>query len=166
MPSSRQSFAIDTIFGVVAVAAIPKCGTHTLHSIKKFMIDADQLYDYKTRVAIVRNPLDRLRGFYHFCMQRHIPLGSQIVDVWEDYVDLALVSNDEHVTPQSEFIGESFNVLVKIESMSKYLDSVRLTETPRLNQSTRDIEVDLSYRIDDINERYRNDFAIYSRALG
>lgn len=166
MPSSRQSFAIDTIFGVVAVASIPKCGQHSLVEMSKCIIQREDLYNYDYRIAFTRDPLDRLRSAYHFYMQRHITMDGIHVTNWPDFIDWALVSNDEHVTPQSEFIRDDYNILVKLEAMTDFMRFIRFKNTPKLNTATRDIDVNETYRVECIKHKYSADYDLHERALG
>lgn len=165
MPSRQQSFAIDTIFGIVAVASIPRCGQHSLGEMSKAIIQRDTLRLYSHRIAFVRDPLDRLLSTYYLYMQRHYMLDGNPVFDWKEYIDQALISSDEHVVPQNKFINSEYNIILKLESMSRFMSTIRFSKVPKLNTASREFPVDTSYRLECITEKYADDFLLYQQAL-
>ncbi len=166
MPSLRQSFAVDTVFGVSAFASIPKCGQHSLQAVSKCLIQREDLRRYPHRIAPVRGVIDRLLSTYHFYMQNHHKLDGHTVARWEDYIDIALVSNDEHVRPQSDFILTDYNIIVKLEYLDDFMSAITSVKMPKLNVSKREFLVDTSYRINDIRDKYSADEILYNSAIG
>ena len=163
---NRDAFLIDTDLGKIPIASIPKCGQHTLKEYSIGMIPLSECINYRVRVAFIRDPVDRLLSCYHFFHSRSYDLDMSKIGRWEDFIDWALHSNDEHVLPQSEFINNTFNKFAPMASMSALLNFFTGKKIIIGNASKRHTTVDETYRDNDIKKRYNADYELLRIARG
>lgn len=150
---------------VYAFALIPKCGQHTLRAYSSNFVDIGVIHKIDTRIAFIREPLDRLKSAFHFFKMNNLYRMCDFMRSYEEFVDWSLTAVEEHVLPQSEFLHGCFNTLIKMEYMTDVMRELSPFKIDPQNTSERNITYDDSYRIDDIKERYKEDYILYSRAL-
>lgn len=160
---SRDAYLIDSHRGSIAVAAIPKCGQHTLEEYKVGYISRDVIHNVDLAMAFIRDPLDRLLSCYHFYHRMKYSLDGCPISCYESFVDWALTAADEHVFPQSKFVCNQFKQLIKIESMSDTLLHLTGRSIEPQNASERLWGVDETYRLSDIEMYYCDDYELRER---
>jgi hypothetical protein len=160
---SRPGFLVKTNQGDMIFAAIPKCGQHTLIDLCVDYIDITKMPKVP-KVAFIREPIDRLLSAYHFFHLKQYKLDGVRMGPYEAFVDWALTSNEEHIRPQVTFC-KGYDHFVDLKSMS-YLMS-RLTDRPvdALNTATRYNDANTSYRRDEIESLYSDDFKKYRECV-
>jgi len=159
----KPAYIIETNEGPVAFASIPKCGQHTLNAISVGMVLPQKLARFK-RWAFIREPFDRLESAFHFYSEKGYKINGGKVGSWENFVDWALLSDDEHVLPQYLFV-KAFDKYIKMDFMDSVLGTISDYKPMKLNVSQRHHKTDLSYREKDIKHRYNNDFKLYESAF-
>lgn len=160
----RDAFLLETCVGVVAFASIPKCGQHTLAKYKSGMISERKILQFPLRIAFVREPFDRFLSAFHFITQNNYKLDGYVIRNYEQFVDIALTSGDDHVLPQSRFIG-SYNTLIDLKNMSGVIKSLTGKEITKENASVRH-EFDTSYKKEKVMQRYHEDVIMYESIRG
>ena len=136
MAYNRDAFLLDACIGKVPVAAIPKCGQHSLQEHKICMIPLKNIKNHPLRIAFIRPYLDRWLSAYHFFCQSKYKLDGDRVRTYENFVDRALESDDEHIVQQVEFLGDGlFNRLFKLDDMDTVLGGLLGCSIARENVS-------------------------------
>ena len=161
----RQAYIIKTFLGPVSVLGIPKCGTQTLEKYKSGMITESKTQQFPLRIAFIRDPFDRWLSAFFFMATTGYKITRNKISSYEQFVDEALLSNDEHLAPQSRILnGSLVNKLMRLDSMSDVLG--KLIGLPvSVENSTHREDIDTSYRKAEVMERYREDVKLYSDAL-
>lgn len=160
----RDAFLLETCVGVVAFASVPKCGQHTLEKYKSGMISGQKIRQFPLRVAFIREPFDRFLSAFHFITQNNYLLDGHVIRDYHQFVDIALVSSDEHVLPQSRFIDD-FNTLLDLRDMSGVIYALTGEIITKENTSVRH-DFDSSYRKEEIMQRYHDDAIMYKNMKG
>ena len=162
-----------------------KCPTQHFHyELLDSMFNIDK---FISSFSIVRNPIDRIRSDYVWSQRGVIAGGSPVsFDDWVDYVFAKYQSNpfilDNHIRPQSEFIGPKIKTIYKyeeglntvVESIFKDLkiQTIKPVEIERLNTSEEylsnglkasDIEIKSATK-DKIMKFYEADFKTFDYA--
>ena len=158
----KSAYLLKSFVGPVCVAAIPKCGQHTLSELSYTLIEPKKIPEFSVRLAFVRDPLERLRSCFHFYLDSRFNIGGERIRSYQQFIDWALESQDEHVVPQADFV-ELFKTVIAIQDMSEILTRLTGKKVLKLNTSTR-FEVDDSYRLEDIKCKYYKDFLLYKKA--
>jgi hypothetical protein len=162
---SQTFFVLPTHIGPVAFAAIPKCGQHTFAELDTSELPFDRIKEFPIRMAFIRDPLDRLSSCFHFFLHTNYPINGGKVRGYESFIDWALDSDDEHVQPQVELFSRyHFQRRFPISKMTEILELLTGEVIPQANSAPRH-EIDQGYRLDDIRERYSEDFDMYSEVL-
>lgn len=144
----------------VCVAAVPKCGQHTLAAYSVGFIPENKIYNFDRRVAFIRDPLDRFLSAYFFILGWNKKLDGQHLDSYETFVDLALVSGDEHILPQTKQVNfEKYNEIYGFSDFSKLLGDIVDSIPVRENSSNR-CDIDMSYRAEEVKLMYKDDFIL------
>ena len=159
----KSAYLLKSFIGPVCVAAIPKCGQHTLSALSYTLIEPKKIPEFSVRLAFVRDPLERLRSCFHFYLDSRFNINGERIRSYPQFIDWALESQDEHVVPQADFIAPLFNTVISIRDMSSTLSRLTGKKVLKLNPSTR-FEVDDSYRLEDIKRKYYKDFLLYQKA--
>ncbi|MBL4753790.1 MAG: hypothetical protein JKY52_09395 [Flavobacteriales bacterium] len=144
---------------------IPKNGTHTLEMYKSGTIDEGKTHQFPLRIAFIREPFDRWLSAFFFMATTGYLLDGVRLSSYDQFVDLALVSDDEHLTPQSRFIDGSFvNKIMCLKSMSDVLGRLSDVKITKENAAPRE-DIDTSYRKDEVMMRYQADTEMYNRLV-
>jgi hypothetical protein len=159
----KSAYLLKSFIGPVCVAAIPKCGQHTLSALSYTLIEPKKIPDFSVRLAFVRDPLERLRSCFHFYLDSRFNISGERIRSYSQFIDWALESQDEHVVPQADFIAPLFNTVISIRDMSSTLSRLTGRKVLTLNKSSR-FDVDSSYRLEDIKCKYYKDFLLYKKA--
>ena len=158
-------FVIGTKIGSVAVAAIPKCGQHTLTALGSTELSFDRIEDFPVRMAFIRDPLDRLSSCFHFFLHSNYGIGREHLSSYEAFIDWALNSDDEHVLPQCELFSRyHFKRRFLVSDMNRVLGLLTGEKIPHENAAPR-FDIDQEYRLQDIKGRYQEDFDMVSEVL-
>jgi hypothetical protein len=161
---SQRFYAIDSKIGSIALPAIPKCGQHTLVSLGGVELEFERLRDFPVRIAFVRCPVDRLVSCFSFFHKVGYHLPSIHMDSYEAFVDWALDSDDEHVLPQFQLCSfHHFKRRFPLSRMTEVLGLLTGQSVTKENPSEH-YDVNAAYRLEDIKERYHDDFAVYEEA--
>ncbi|MBL4940487.1 MAG: sulfotransferase family 2 domain-containing protein [Colwellia sp.] len=155
----RDAFLLETCVGIVAFASIPKCGQHTLAKYKTCMVSELKVLQFPLRIAFIREPFDRFLSAFHFITQNNYTLDGKVIRSYEQFVDIAITSGDDHLLPQSMFI-DKYNTLIKLENMSSVIKSLTGKEITKENTSVRH-EFDTSYMKHEVMKRYLDDSIMY-----
>jgi len=156
------AYIIETFIGPVSVLGIPKCGTQTLEKYSVGTIEEGETHRFPLRLSFIREPFDRWLSAYFFMATNGYLLDGVRLSSYEQFVDLALTSDDEHLLPQSRFIeGSIVNKIMCLNTMSDIL--CRLTGiTVSVENAARREDIDTSYRKDEVMQRYQLDSEMYS----
>lgn len=158
---ARQAYIIKTFIGPVSVLGIPKCGTQTLEKYSSGTIDEGKTQQFPLRIAFIREPFDRWLSAFHFFTDTNYKITKNKIESYEQFVDEALLSNDQHLLPQSRLLnGSLVNKCMRLESMSDILG--KLTGFPvSIENSTPRQDIDTNYRKSEVMDRYREDSKLY-----
>ena len=159
----KSAYLLKSFIGPVCVAAIPKCGQHTLSALSYTLIEPKKIPDFSVRLAFVRDPLERLRSCFHFYLDSRFNIGGERIRSYPQFIDWALESQDEHVLPQADFIAPLFNTVISIRDMSSTLSRLTGRKVLTLNKSSR-FDIDSSYRLIDVKNKYRKDYILCEKA--
>ena len=159
----KSAYLLKSFIGPVCVAAVPKCGQHTLSAMSYTLIEPKKIPDFSVRLAFVRDPLERLRSCFHFYLDSRFNIGGERIRSYSQFIDWALESQDEHVLPQADFIAPLFNTVISIRDMSSTLSRLTGRKVLTLNKSSR-FDVDSSYRLIDVKNKYRKDYILCEKA--
>ena len=159
----KSAYLLKSFIGPVCVAAIPKCGQHTLSALSYASIEPKKIPEFSVRLAFVRDPLERLRSCFHFYLDSRFNIGGERIRSYQQFIDWALESQDEHVLPQADFIAPLFNTVISIRDMSSTLSRLTGRKVLTLNKSSR-FDVDSSYRLIDVKNKYRKDYILCEKA--
>ena len=159
----KSAYLLKSFIGPVCVAAIPKCGQHTLSALSYSSIERKKIPDFSVRLAFVRDPVERLRSCFHFYLDSRFNISGERIRSYPQFIDWALESQDEHVLPQADFIAPLFNTVISIRDMSSTLSRLTGRKVLTLNKSSR-FDVDSSYRLIDVKNKYRKDYILCEKA--
>lgn len=152
----------------IAVLQIPKCGTQTLGQYQLTAVDTSHWQCFRTRIAFVRDPLNRFHSSFRFCSQTGFIGTEHCRGNYEAYVDWALSDglSDVHVKPQSEYLAEHCgmvaNDLRRIDTMDDFIKTTLGIKTVERQNTTQKGAPVSDYRIDDIMDLYKHDIEIYN----
>ena len=154
-----------SIIGGIAFLNIPKCGSSTLRSLEVHRAQASERFRYKKRVAFMRHPNERFQSGYRFFNKTKLFVPKECIGNYENYVDWALESDDEHVAPQSHFLklygDDTVTEILDISCMTEYLESIVKHPVDVMNSTIQE-PLNNSYRADDIAMRYAKDLELYN----
>lgn len=157
-----------------AVAVIPKSGSQTIRHCCRYQVDLtnDEALRYQTRVAFIRNPIERLKSaysFFHYLMKDGVktdgtapPYSS--LGSWQDFVDFALENKNPHWLPQVQHLYASSgefvpNAMHKFEEIREHWEKYYKGALPWLNATSRAPTND--YKLDEINAYYLEDLELW-----
>lgn len=148
--------------GDYAFAMIPKCGQHTLLYYGGNPVDAGSIVGNVDRsIAFVREPVERLHSAYRFFRQNSCYSMCDFMGSYEDFIDWALNSVDEHVIPQSNFLHNCYNEFMHLDKMTSFLSGITGRVIEPKNKTDKDVLFDTAYRLKDIKKRYSEDYKIF-----
>jgi len=158
----------------IAIAVIPKAGSQSIRQCCRYQVlmSNDEAMSYETRVAFIRNPVERLKSaysFFHYLMvdgvrtDGNAPPHSALVN-WEGFVDYALSTPNPHWKPQADLLLDSKGNFVpttvhKFEDIKEHWEKYYKGALPWINASSRAETND--YRLDDIRSYYKEDFELW-----
>ena len=160
MSSDAQWFGNSKI----AVALIQKCASSSIRDAIKTdygAIQLDKVIHVPRRICWVRDPIDRLESAFSYFHHSVYSLPASITGQWESFVDYTFTHNDPHWTPQSELLTHE-GVLLPNEVY--WLTDLQATWPfkgllPWI-RGVRHVEVNTSYRRDELDERYSGDYLL------
>ena len=148
----------------VAFLNIPKCGSTTMRSLEVHRASAKERYRYKKRVAFMKHPIDRFHCNYVFFNYTKLFIPKDCIGNYENYVDWALASNDEHVIPQTHFLkmygDDTVTEIHRISNMTKYIEGLIHHPVDDLNSYPNE-SITSDYRAADIALKYAKDLELY-----
>jgi len=116
-------------------------------------------------MVFIRDPLDRLSSCFHFFLHTKYGIDRKHINSYESFIDWALDSDDEHVLPQCELFSRyHFKRRFLISDMDKVLGLLTGENIPHENSANR-FDIDQSYRLSEIRDRYTEDFDMVSEVL-
>ena len=154
-----------SIIGGIAFLNIPKCGSSTLRSLEVYRAQARERFRYKKRIAFMRHPEDRFQSGYRFFNKIKLFVPKSCIGNYENYVDWALESDDEHVMPQSHFLtlygDDTVTEILDLNCMTEYLESIVKHQVDVVNSTIQE-PLSNTYRAADIALKYAKDLEIYN----
>jgi hypothetical protein len=158
----------------LVMAANNKCGSTSLRSHPAFVDtrSPEEALKFEVRVAWLRQPILRMhsawRGFHVRSATENWRWGldDESLATWENFVDHTFEHSNEHWNPQVPQLctqdGKTFipTIVEPFEALTErfnlYIDGPLTHE----NKSTS-IVVDLNYRRDELEEKFRKDFELW-----
>jgi len=143
----------------ILVKPIPKCG---YQSIQSCLNKADEkiidnfIKINGTIISFIRDPVDRLISGFQFFF--YLGTGRK-AHTYEEYVDRALIKEDEHWSPQHRWLEKGIfpTDIYRFEELNSKWKELGLPSLQHKNASIP-IKVNKNYRIDDIYEYYKGDY--------
>ena len=155
--------------GDIAVALVPRVASSSIRDAVRTLymqVSPEDALKVDRRIAWVRDPIERLVSAYSIFHHSHLGLPASITGNWDTFVDYTLQTIDYHWEPQSNLLsldGEIIpNELYHLRDLQKTWPFDGLLPWLR---GVRHVDVDLSYRRDELDEKYRQDFELCRSVL-
>lgn len=158
----------------IAVASLPKCGCTSMRAVLRVKpVDSEAiiLRDDLTKIAWIRDPVERLISGYSFFKAHHengckTNVDREATNSWNEWVDHTLSINNPHWNPQTDIVSLDGrflpDIVYRFEELAETWGVHFRGLLPRLNGCVH--EPVTPYRFDEIEAKYAADSLVWQFA--
>lgn len=159
------------IYNNIAISFIPKNASTSIRNFTRSEpVTNKEAMQYPRRVAVLREPIERLvsgYSFFHELYERGSKTGvieANLVKDWPTYIDHVLSESDPHWAPQVDQLSIDGEYIatetIRMEDLPSFWRSNFSGMIPYINGCVH--KPVSEYRVNDIEKRYKRDIELWS----